>query len=162
MLTALLATLLVSSASPSVTPRLSLELERIPSAGEIPLLEVRFRARGSTDVYFNRGAVRLEILDPQGHRAPYMCADKRGLPEHARLRPGETISERMGVGCSHLEPGKKYTVTAVFDDGGDDFRDEAPSGAVWVIGPVRSNSIVMRSGEPHNKELQTAGASRRR
>jgi len=162
MVTALVATLLVSSASPSATPRLSLELERIPSAGETPLLEVRFRARGSTDVYFNRGAVRLEILDPRSDRAPYMCADKRGRPAYDRLRRGEAIAERMGVSCYQLEPGKKYTVTAVFDDGGDDFRDEAPSGAVWVIGPIRSNSVVMRPGAPHNKALQTDGASRRR
>lgn len=162
MVTVLVATLLVSSASLSATQRLSLELGHIPSAGETPLLEVRFRARGSTDVYFNRGAVRLEILDPRGDRAPYMCADKRGRPEYDRLRPGEAISERMGVSCYQLEPGKKYTVTAVFDDGGDDFRDEAPSGAVWVIGPIRSNSVVMRPGEPHNKALQTDGASRRR
>ena len=162
MVTALLATLLVSSASPSATPRLALELERILSAGETPLLVVGFGARGSTDVYFNRGAVRLEILDLGGHRAPYVCADKRGLPEYSRLRPGDTVSERMGLSCYHLEPGKKYTVTAVFDDGGDDFRDEAPSGAVWAIGPIRSNSIVMRPDEPHNKALQTDGASRRR
>ena len=100
MTTVLVAALLLSSASPSPTARLLLELGRVPSVGKAPLLEVRLRARESTDVYFNRDAVRLQIVDSRGARVPYTCADKRGLPEYARLRPGEAMSERMAPECS--------------------------------------------------------------
>lgn len=163
MMTALFAALLLSSASPSATPRLSMELRRPSSAGEAHALEVRFRATGSSDVYFNLRAVRLEIQDSRGDRARYGCADKRDFsPYYSRLGSGETISRWLDARCYHLEPGKRYTISAVFDDGGDDVRGEAPSGAVWVVGPIRSNSIVTQSERPHNKALQTDGASRRR
>jgi hypothetical protein len=159
----LVATVFLAAAPLVVTPKLSLEIGSVRSVEETHTLEVHFRAGGSADVYFNRRAVQLEIRDSKGDLVRYGCGDKRDIsPDYARLHPGETTSRTLDLGCYHLEHRKKYTVTAVFDDGGDDVRGEAPAGAVWAIGPVRSNSIVTQPGEPHNKPLQADGAARRR
>jgi hypothetical protein len=161
---ALIATLLINLASSKATPTLSLELGRVPSGGTgARLLVVRFRASGSTDGYFSHDAVRLDIRDSRRDRIPYMCKESRSLsPDYTRLRPGKTKSEWLELSCYPLERGKNYTVTAVFDDGDNDLRGEAPSGPVWITGPLRSNSIAMHAGELHDKALQPAGASRRR
>jgi hypothetical protein len=164
MTTALVAALVASAAAMAGTRSLALELaaptEKSP--GSLPLV---FRAGGPTDVYFKRGAVHLEIRTPGGALLRCGCADKRDVlagADPVRLRPGETTSRTLDLRCYDVEAGKKYTITAVFDDRGDDMRGEPPAGSVWVTGPVRSNSVVTQLGDAHNKALQTDGASRRR
>jgi hypothetical protein len=164
MTTVLVAAVMVSAAAPAGTRDLALELAA-PSEKSAGALSLVFRATGSTDVYFKRGAVHLEIRAATGPLLPYGCADKRDVlaaADSVRLRHGETTSRTLDVRCYHPEPGKKYTVTAVFEDRGDDLRGAPPAGSVWVTGPVRSNSVVTQLGDAHNKPLQTAGASRRR
>jgi hypothetical protein len=164
MMTVLVTAIVVSAGAAAGTPNLALDLAAPSekSAGALPLV---FRASGSSDVYFKRGAVHLEIRAPGGALLRYGCADKLDISAAAdpvRLRPGEATSRTLDVRCYHPEAGKKYTITAVFDDRGDDFRGEPPAGSVWVTGPVRSNSVVTQLGDAHNKPLQADGASRRR
>jgi integron integrase len=162
--TVIVAAVVISAAAVAAMSNLALELAA-PSEESARALPLVFRAGGSSNIYFKRGAVHLEIRAPGGALLRYGCADKRDLlaaADAVQLRPGETTSRTLDVNCYHPEPGKKYTITAVFDDQGDDFRGEPPAGAVWVTGPVRSNSVVTQLGDAHNKPLQADGASRRR
>jgi hypothetical protein len=165
MTTVLMTALLVSTGSVTGrAPNLALELAP-PSGQSAAAVSLVFRASGSHDIYFKSGSVHLEIRDSRGSALRYACADKRDIladTAPVRLRPGESISRTLDVRCYHPTAKAKYTVVAVFEDRGDDFRGEAPAGAVWVTGPIRSNSIVTSFGDAHNTPLQADGAARRR
>lgn len=161
MTTALFATLLLSSTTGAGAPRLKLELVSGPSVKGVDDMEVRFRPMGSTDVYFNGRSVRLEVRSAAGDLLRYAWTDKPDLsPDYVRLRPGQTTSRVLDARRYHLETREKYTATAVFDDRGDDIRGEAPSGAIWVIGPIRSNSIAIQRGGSNVRPHSTADAGR--
>lgn len=142
----IIAVLSMSASAAALAPRLALDLRldrRTLSA------ELTFRASGTGDVYFRSDAVRLEIRYPDGTPLRTVCLHRLALPKDpVRLSPGRTLTTVLDLSCYRPELGVRYELTAVLSDSGDDFRDKAPPGAIWVTGPIRSNRIFAKLQEP--------------
>jgi hypothetical protein len=123
---------------------------------------VVIRAVGSSDVFFNKKAVDLDIADESGYPLPTRCVHQRSLESprsYVRRHSGDEVVVHLFTDpCWSTIPGKKYTIVAIFEDPGgigenlgfQDSRPTAPDGATLVTRRIVSNKITMKWPPPEH------------